>query len=255
MIWRRDFLKFVAFAAAFVLFGRLRGLADEKGTPVQFRYAIDFDHWLFAGNDPVVWLQRHLGQRSRLDLLDFVLVGVYLTYFVVPPAIGLLLWWRRSPGFVPYTFSIIVTLYIGLLINFLVPTAPPWLAADAGYLPPLRRLVAEVLNHVVQGSFATGDSVGGPNDVAAMPSLHFAIICIVAFFLATRLRYGAVIGGCYMLAMSSALVYLGEHYLSDILAGFLVAALSWWLAHWFARLWSARARARQQTNATRQRQT
>ena len=125
-----------------------------------------------------------------------MLVGVYLTYFVVPPAIGLLLWLRRSPGFVPYTFSIIVTLCIGLVINFLVPTAPPWLAADAGYLPPLRRLVAEVLNHVVPGSFATGDSVGGPNDVAAMPSLHFAIICIVAFLLATRLRYGAVIGGC-----------------------------------------------------------
>jgi membrane-associated phospholipid phosphatase len=255
MNWRRDLWKFVAFAAAFALFGRLRALADQTGIPVQFRYPIDFDHWLFAGSDPVVWLQRHLGQGSRLDLLDFVLVGVYVTYFVVPPAIALLLWWRRSRDFVPYSLSIIVTLYLGLVINFLVPTAPPWMAAEAGYLPPLTRLVAAVLNHFVQGIFNTGDSVAGPNDVAAMPSLHFAVICIVAFYLAMRLRYGVVLGVCYMLAMGFALVYLGEHYVSDILVGLLVAALAWWLAHWFLRYWSDRSCARRQSNALRQRQT
>ena len=252
MIWRRDLWKVVAFAAAFVLFGRLRALADHTGIPVQFRYPIDFDHWLFPGSDPVVWLQQHLGQRDRLDMLDFLLVGVYVTYFVVPPAIALLLWWFRSRDFVSYSLSIIITLYTGLAINFLIPTAPPWLAARDGYLPPLTRLVAAVLNHVVPGIFNTGDTVAGPNDVAAMPSLHLAVVCIVAFYLASRLRYGFVLGGFYILAMSFALIYLGEHYLSDILVGFIVAAFSWWIAHWVTRRWVPRVHDRRNKRTMRQ---
>jgi len=240
MIWRRDLWKIAAFAAAFELFARLRALADQTGIPVKFRYPIDFDHWLFPGSDPVVWLQRHLGQGSRLDLLDFLLVGVYASYFVVPPAIALILWLRRSRDFVPYALSIIVTLYLGLVINFLVPTAPPWMAAKYGYLPPLTRLVASVLNHFIPGIFNAGDTVAGPNDVAAMPSLHFAVICIIAFYVTTRLRYGFVIGVGYILAMSFALIYLGEHYLSDVLVGFIVAACAWWVAHWILRHWHDR---------------
>jgi len=52
--------------------------------------------------------------------------------------------------------------------------------------------------------------------------------------------------------MSFALIYLGEHYLSDILVGFAVAALSWWFAHRFTKYWSTRAWARRQTSTMHQ---
>ena len=53
-----------------------------------------------------------------------------------------------------------------------------------------------------------------------MPSLHMAITVIAG-----------VAGALYCAAMGLSLVYLGEHYVVDLLAGVLVAAVAWKLAN------------------------
>jgi membrane-associated phospholipid phosphatase len=64
------------------------------------------------------------------------------------------------------------------------------------------------------------------NSVAAMPSLHAGTACLVAFFgistLRSRLRWLLLL---YPVVMTTALVYFGEHYVVDALAGAAVAAL------------------------------
>ncbi|HEU5423306.1 MAG TPA: phosphatase PAP2 family protein [Nitrolancea sp.] len=226
----------ILYLAAYVIFVRLRAFANQTGIPVRFRYPIQVDHALFAGHDPTVWLQATLRQAGHINWLDSLLVAVYVTYFFVPHLVALYFWLRRDVRTVRYVLAFFGTLYVGLIPIFLVPTAPPWLASERGYLPPFMRVVPTAINHIIPGSFGIGDQLAGQNDVAAMPSLHMAGICVVAFVLARwRAPLGAILAVVYILAMGFALVYLGEHYLSDVVAGLVLAAAVWYVAQRVAR--------------------
>jgi membrane-associated phospholipid phosphatase len=244
MIKGRSIWSLLAFIVGFFVFARIRSYGDNTGIPIRIRYPVSIDHWLFNGQDPVTWLQHRLGQTNQLDALDYFLVIVYISYFVVPPATVLLLWWFRSRNFPLVGLAIMATLYLGLAINFIVPTAPPWIAAEHGLLAEIPRIVPRVLNSIVPGIFKTGDNVGGANDVAAMPSLHIAVVTVISYYFMTRGRVGIVLGVLYILAMSFALVYLGEHYFSDIVAGIGVALVSWVAVKWALIYWNRRNAAR-----------
>ena len=66
----------------------------------------------------------------------------------------------------------------------------------------------------------------GGNPWAAMPSLHFATSTMAAISLSEAGRVEGAVGWTYALTLGFALVYLGEHYVTDLLAGAgLVAAV------------------------------
>ena len=59
----------------------------------------------------------------------------------------------------------------------------------------------------------------GGNPWAAMPSLHFATSLVVADELAGAGRAEGAVSWAYALTLGFALVYLGEHYVTDLAAG------------------------------------
>jgi membrane-associated phospholipid phosphatase len=52
-----------------------------------------------------------------------------------------------------------------------------------------------------------------------MPSLHFATSLMAALLLAEAGPIAGALGGAYAVVLGFALVYLGEHYAVDLLAG------------------------------------
>ncbi len=101
-----------------------------------------------------------------------------------------------------------------------LPTAPPWWSAEEGLIEePLRRIMVEV------GEPLWGDLWGplykalGGNPWAAMPSLHFATSVSGAVSLSEASAREGAVGWAYALTLGFGLVYLGEHYVSDLLAG------------------------------------
>ena len=68
------------------------------------------------------------------------------------------------------------------------------------------------------------------NEVAAMPSLHTALTVLFVLAVGIALPRTRRWSWLYPLAMGVALVYLGEHYLVDVLAGGAVAFVAWRLA-------------------------
>jgi membrane-associated phospholipid phosphatase len=56
-----------------------------------------------------------------------------------------------------------------------------------------------------------------------MPSLHTAITVVMAFALWRVRRSLGIAGALYSLLMGFSLIYLGEHYLVDVLAGVALA--------------------------------
>jgi membrane-associated phospholipid phosphatase len=62
-------------------------------------------------------------------------------------------------------------------------------------------------------------SVFGGNPLAAMPSLHFATSVMAALLLGETGPLAGAVGWAYTATLGFALVYLGEHYVVDLLAG------------------------------------
>lgn len=202
----------------------LRSFAGHTFIPVRTLYVIRIDRALFFGHEPTQWLQARLFDPTRLRPLDWLTVQVHWSYFAVPHIAALLIYiWRRDlfPRFVALVLG---TFYAGLTLYFLAPTVPPWLAADNGALPGVARVMDFVGGQVDPASYERlYDALGVPNPVAAMPSLHMAITFALFLFGRQINRWLGWALLAYSLLMGFSLVYMGEHYATDVLVGALIA--------------------------------
>lgn len=202
----------------------LRSFADQTFIPVRVEYVIHLDRALFLGTEPTRWLQSRLFDPSRLRLLDWFTVQMHWSYFAVPHVAAALVWVFRRELFPRFVALVLGTFYAGLVIYFLLPTAPPWLAADYGLLPGVSRIMDFVGGQVdLENYRRLYDALGVPNPVAAMPSLHMAVTFAVFLFARELNRWLGRALLIYAVLMGFSLVYMGEHYVSDVLAGVLVA--------------------------------
>ena len=133
----------------------------------------------------VISLERHvthhlfeLTVERVADSSSWLLTATAWTYWNSEfTVIGLALLWvylRRHEGFSRFRNTILLANIVGLVGFWLMPTAPPWMFPDKGF-------VAGV-NH----SSALLQSFG--NSYAAMPSLHAADALIVGWFLVVNSR-------------------------------------------------------------------
>jgi len=216
-----------------------RGLADELvPIPVSFQMPVTVDRWLFLGHLPTVELQQALcghpcDPQSPARWFDRTFTWVYSTHFFLGLVLAVVLWMRNRVEWKRWMRRYVGINLSGLVVYVLYPMAPPWLAADEGYIhEELHRLTSRGWDGTGLGRFhlvLTG--VGNP--VAAMPSLHAGVAFLLAIYGIQRLRSAwrwALLA--YPLVMSFALVYYGEHYVIDILAGaalagVVVAGCSW----------------------------
>jgi membrane-associated phospholipid phosphatase len=113
---------------------------------------------------------------------------------------------------------------VGASFYWVLPTAPPWYApggdeTGASTATEVRRMMVEYGEHFWQDGWGPLYSVFGGNPLAAMPSLHFATSLMAALLLAEVGPVPGAVGLAYLAALGFALVYLGEHYVVDLLGG------------------------------------
>jgi membrane-associated phospholipid phosphatase len=220
---RPAFRLWALYVLGFTLFAHLRTLADETGVPVRVEYAVDLERTLFGGTVPTLWLQEQLYRVGSLGVVDVLAVATHLSYYVVPHLFAFVVWKVSYDRFRRHTYELLAAAYVGLAVSFALPTAPPWLAGQVGELPFVARILEDVGNDASADLYRQGYEIAGTNPVAAMPSLHMALTVVVAI---TAWRIGPRLGSAaclYAGAMGFSLVYLGEHYVVDVLAGVLTA--------------------------------
>ena len=233
-------LRWIPFLAV-VLAHELGGsFADNFGRPVTINPQLHFDKWLFGGTTPTTWLQQHLHPTFQVHWYDAVVAVVYLSYFIAPYAVAAYLWKVDRSAWKRYTAVYFVLAMAAFVAFSFFPTAPPWMAADRGLLPPTPRLVSAgwALIGAKAVSFLVLGGQKAANDVAAVPSLHGAHALLVAWFLWSRVRkkWRPVLA-LYPIAMLFSLVYGGEHYVVDVLIGWIFLAASIWAVNALARRW------------------
>jgi membrane-associated phospholipid phosphatase len=182
---------------------------------------------------------------GRVTALDRVLSIVHWVWFFEPHLSLLFVQARHVDRFPRAARQMAATYDLGCAIYYAVPTAPPWWASEQGYMrPPVEQIPADVAADAAERAPAevrrimvdVGEGVwgrawdrmydlAGGNPWAAMPSLHFATSLMAALLLAEIGPIPGALGVGYAAALAFALVYLGEHYVTDLLAGAALVAL------------------------------
>jgi membrane-associated phospholipid phosphatase len=190
------------------------------------RYPIVLDRALGAGRLPTGRLQRALAHLGRGNRLDRTLSWVHWLWFFEPYVALVVILLRHNDRFPRSARQLAAVFDVGCVLYFLVPTAPPWWAAEQGLTgEEVRRIMVEVGEETWGSAWpAMYDALGG-NPWAAMPSLHFATSLMAALLLSEASGAEGAAGWSYAAALGFALVYLGEHYVTDLIAGAALVAV------------------------------
>ena len=228
--WKFSWGILLAYIVSMFFFIQLRDAADETGLKVLTAYVIDWELWMFAGVTPSAWLQARIGGAASDPGVAAVFSAiVHWTWFIFPHAAVLGVWLFARKYAWRVTIIVALTFYLGLALYFTVPTAPPWMAAEQGLISGVVRGMHAVGPFILgQGFYDWAfEAMAEPNPTAAMPSLHFAASFVVVG-VGLLLRSVKVVGVAlfYSAALTFALVYLGEHYIADVIAGAGVALIA-----------------------------
>ena len=249
-LFLRDWIPFIGLFFAYEL---MRGYADNIGLAVHVTDVLALERLLFLGHVPTQVLQDALHPATGPDILASVATIFYFLHFPLPIAVGFFLWLRRRRVYYDFTAALILLAMAGFVTYVLLPVAPPWWAAEHGYLPgpdgrpAILYLKEQGFDQLAgffgfEGSYIYSYTVYdiNPNQVAAFPSLHAGFPFLG--FLFARRAFGRV--GWVLLAYSVcvwfSIVYLADHYIVDILGGLAYAGAAYWaVIHapgWFRRV-------------------
>ena len=226
----RDWFVFLAFL---YLFDSLRGiiytLTCRLQLPAYALYVLNIEKALFGGV-PSVTLQKLLLRPDSLGnftWLEKTLTVCYGSHFVAFLFVGLLIWLSRPKEFSLYKSSFYLLIFLGELAYAFVPTVPPWMASSQfGLIPPLTRFNAVLFNLVIPDITSGFDM----NPIAAMPSLHSGFPILCSLLLWRLYRWKGAPFYLYTLSVLFAIVYSGDHYVTDVLAGLALAIACYLLA-------------------------
>jgi membrane-associated phospholipid phosphatase len=229
LIFGYEFLRGVA--GTLVLRG---GYSANQHGRIQVESLIDADKFLFGGTLPTLWLQKHFYTPGTVHWYDIVCVIAYFgLHFVFPLIFAFLLWVHSKERFWQVSLAFLAMTYAGFAIFLLFPAAPPWLAQQWGYVHgvqfPSNQAFQVILPHRYDDvhTFKLW-SEASPNPVAAMPSLHAAFPWLVLLFGLRFFGKRAIVLLSYSLLIWFTVVYLGQHWVVDIIGGII------WATIWFA---------------------
>jgi len=184
------------------------------------RYPIAIDRAIGLGQLPNARLQRGLAGFRRVNGLDRFLTWVHWLWFLEPYAVLVWILLRHPQRFPRAARQMAAVFDLGCVGYFALPTAPPWWASEQGLTGvEVRRIMVGVGEDTWRSAWPAMYGALGGNPWAAMPSLHFATSTMAAISLSEAGRVEGAVGWGYALTLGFALVYLGEHYVTDLLAG------------------------------------
>lgn len=256
-------IDWLPFALVLMVYDLSRGAATMLGAPTLWRPQIDADRWLFFGVEPTVWLQEHL-KLPRAPWWEVVMSTTYMSFFILPYVVASALWLSDRDDWKAFVRRFVALQFTALIVYVLMPAAPPWAAArctasevaggpfdppcmfhssagvpGGGLLGAMRtsrpgahQWVERISTrgwgtlHLNSARSLIDEGQASVNLVAAIPSLHAALTAMVAIFLWRMVgaMWRPVLVG-YPLVMAFLLVYTAEHYVVDILLGWVFTAV------------------------------
>ena len=215
------------FLFIFFAWEGMRGIANQFGQAVHSDNVISIERALMFGSVPTVSLQAWLRTPGVISGLDVAMTFVYVSHFFFPLALAFILWLRDRPRYYRFVTTLMAVSFAAFLTFLLYPVAPPRFAGSFGENLGVADVMSEVLSQANWFGFSWvyGNLVGNP--VAAFPSMHAAYPLLVLLFLWERWKLAALVWLPVTLTIWFATVYLGHHYVVDVIGGALYAIVGY----------------------------
>ena len=214
---------------------------DQSPRSLRFPYtSISCSTWIgdcHFGHDPVALVQHHLASRGHVRLLDVITSLGYNLHLPEPYIVGYFLWRIDRVVYFRFVASALILLVLGFITFILFPAMPPWLSSlrydrphDVfnGFNPFVHSHPLPFHGTPIFYVFKlAGDAVAAfPSEHAAFPLLEY---------LALRAAIGRrsrpfLLWNAFVLF---TIVYLGEHWVTDAIAGYVYALVIWVGVAWF----------------------
>lgn len=230
--WARAILEVFIIFGLWVIYSLARLLADA-----------DMNEALDRANR-LLHLEKLMGIRWETPLNQLFsnhaalgLIGSYwyaTLHYVVTSAVLIWLWRLGTDRYGPARRALAIATLLGLMAYLSMPTAPPRFLG--GYVDVLSL-------HAADGWWGADASaprgLGGlTNELAAFPSLHAGWALWVALALqiyATR-RWVRLLGWLYAVGTAIVIIGTGNHFVIDVLVGWMIVAVGWVAAEALGRI-------------------
>ena len=234
-----EWIPFVAIALAYEL---IRGYQAAITAMVHVVGVIDVERWLLGGTVATAILQAAFPPTHPPGIVATAATVLYVLHVPLPIVVAAFLWFRHRPVFGDWVAALLLLSVAAFITYVLLPVAPPWWAADHGFIPgPGGRPLITYLQPPAFAAIVNSAGLDGhalfalafgdisPDRLASFPSIH-AAYPFLAYLFARRVlgrwRWAVL---AYAFAAWFSIVYLGDHYLVDVLGGIAYAAAAYWL--------------------------
>jgi membrane-associated phospholipid phosphatase len=223
------------FLLLFLAYEAMRGFAAKTGFAPHDLSGLERE--LFGGNLPTLVLQHAFYRPGVVSPQDVVAMFFYFMHFPLPILVGFVFWLGSRDHFHRYIAALLLMSFVAFVTYLFWPSAPPWYQVHD---------VVKINDQTVRALWDGRYSVSAiytsfnPNRFAAFPSLHAAFPALAAVFAWSRYRWLSIALICWTACVVLSIVYLGEHYVVDALAGFVYVAFAAIVVAGFVR-WRERA--------------
>ena len=206
------------FVVILIAWEGMRDVASAFGQAVQSDSVIGIERALFGGHVPTLGLQRAFFNGTAQPH-DILLTLLYVSHFVFPLAFAFLLWRTDRRTYYRFVITLMGVSFAAFLTFLVLPVAPPRLAYQYGEALQVVDVMETVSRSVDWDlpAWMYRNLIGNP--VAAFPSMHAAFPFLVLLFLRERSWKRAAAWAPVTGAIWFATVYLGHHYVVDVLGG------------------------------------
>jgi membrane-associated phospholipid phosphatase len=160
-----------------------------------------------------------LQQTLRTPILDYMGAIFYSMHFFAPTVFAFVLWRKSPKDYWMYMVAFGICTYSALITFLFYPVAPPWIAVPG---------VTRVLTGSVDVSlgvpvYKTLFDFLSSDLYAAFPSMHSALPLLISLFAIKIWKTKALPILIFPVGVWFSAVYLGEHYVVDVLGGIVYA--------------------------------
>jgi len=206
------------FLLLFLAYEVMRGFAGQTGfQPHDISW---METALFGGALPTLILQHAFYDPRVIGFQDWAAMFFYFMHFPLPIAVGFLFWTNSREHYWRFISALLLMCFVAFVTYLAWPSTPPWLQLPHDVVKINNQTIAKWgVSYVISPLY----SHLNPNQYAAFPSLHAAFPALAALYAWARYRLVAIVLVAWTACVWLSIVYLGEHYFVDALAGLVYA--------------------------------
>jgi membrane-associated phospholipid phosphatase len=218
--WTPFVSSFLSYEALGVIIGSLSGTVHVEEPKIA-------EMQLF-GAIPTLVLQ----QSFRTPFLDYLGAFFYSLHFIAPTVFAFLLWKFHPENYRGYILALAIGTYSALTTFLLYPAAPPWFGAGA------TRILVQLDHNLGVPFYRTIFDFIQSDPFAAFPSLHAMYPWLISLYALKIKKAYALPVLLFPAGVWFSTVYLGEHYVVDLIGGVIYGTCAFLIVEKLAPLFS-----------------